>query len=117
MVIAVAIVRMVKMSVDEVVNVITMRYRFMAAVGAMDVGVFMGIALVARSADGRICWREGNHVLVDVAVVEMMQVAIVQIVNVILVLDGSMTATGLMLMVVTGMGVTGRHSELLLECS
>ena len=55
MVIAVAIVRMVKMSVDEVVNVITMRYRFMAAVGAMDVGVFMGTALVARSADGRIC--------------------------------------------------------------
>jgi len=53
-------------------------------------------------------------VLIDMAVVEMMQVAIVQIVYVIIVLDGSMTTTGLVLMVVTGMSITGRHIELLL---
>jgi len=55
-------------------------------------------------------------VLIDMAVVEMMQVAIVQIVYVLIVLDGSMTAAGFVLMVVTGMNITGRHSELLLGC-
>ncbi len=116
MVVTVAIVRMVKMTGDEVVDVIAVGHRVVAAGRAMDVIDFVSATLVLRGADGRICVREGDHVLVDVAIVEMMQMAIMQVVDVIVMLDGSMTAPGLVLVIVISMRVTGRHWELLLDC-
>ncbi len=111
------IVRVVKMTGDEVVDVITMGHRLVAAIGPMDMRAVVGTALVAGRAVDRIRPREADYVLIDMAVVEMMQMAIVQIVDVVLVLDGSMTATGFVLVVVTWMGITGRHRELLLSYS
>ncbi len=117
MVVAVAIVRMVKMTVDKVIDVIAVGHRLMAAGRAMDVFDSVSATLVFRSADGRIRARKGDHVLVDVPFVKMVQMAIVQVVDVIVMLDGSMTAAGLVLMIVIRMRVTGRHRELLLGCS
>ncbi len=54
------IVRMVKMTGDEVVDVIAMGHRLVAAVGTMDVGAVVGAALVAGRAVGRIRQREGD---------------------------------------------------------
>lgn len=117
MVVAVAIVRMVKMAIDEVVDMIAMRNRFVSAVGAMDVGAVVSTALMVRGADRRIRWREGDDMLIDMAVVEMMKMTIVKIIDVILVFDGSMTATGFVLVFVTKMSITFGHSGLLLGCS
>ena len=117
MVIAMPIVRMVKMTSDEVVDVIAMGHGLVAAAGAMDVGAVVGAALMAGRAVGRIRPGESDYMLIDMAIVEMMQMAIVQIVYVVIVLDGSMTTTGFVLMVVTRMGITGRHSKLLLGYS
>ena len=114
MVVTVAIVRMVKMTVDKVVDVIAVGHRLVAAGRAMDVIDSVSATLVLRGADGRIRAREGDHVLVDVPFVEMMQMAIVQVVDVIVMLDGSMTASGLVLVIVIRMRITGRHRELLL---
>jgi len=110
------IVRMVKMTGNEIVDVIAMGHRLVAAGGAMNVSAVVLTALVAGGAVCGIHSREGDHVLIDMAFVEMMQVAIVQIIYVVIMLDGSMTATGFVLMVVIGMSITGRHSELLLGC-
>ena len=60
MIIAMPIVRMVKMTGDEVVDVIAMGHRLVAAVGTMDVGAVVGAALVAGRAVGRIRQREGD---------------------------------------------------------
>jgi len=116
-VVAVAVVRMVKMAVDEVVDMIAMRNRFVSAVGTMDVGAVVSTALMVRGADRRIRGRESDYVLVNMAVVEMMKMTIVKVIDVVLVLDGSMTATGFVLVFVTKMSITFGHSGLLLGYS
>ena len=55
--------------------------------------------------------------LINMAVVEMMKMTIVKVIDVIVVLDGGMTATGCVLMIVTGMSITFRHSGLILTYS
>ncbi len=112
-----AIVRMVKMTVDEIVDMIAVWDRFVAAVGAMDMGAVVSTALVVRGADRGIRWREGDDMLINMAVVEMMKMTIVKVIDVIVVLDGGMTATGCVLMIVTGMSITFRHSGLILTYS
>lgn len=83
--VAVLLVGVVQLTVDEKVDVIAMRNRFMTAIGpvavlvAVTVGGF-GVPVGMRLADG-------DDVLVDVVVVGVMQMPVVQIVDVIFVAD------------------------------
>ena len=70
-------VRMVQMAIDEIIDVIAVRDRFMAAIGAMDVTRRMSAACMRRSAVGRILVRHVESVLLDIASLGMMQVAVV----------------------------------------
>jgi hypothetical protein len=97
-------VRMMQVAVDQVVDMVAMRYRFVAAAGAVHVVGRMAAADVARGTDRRIRRIDGDHMLIDMVAVEVMQVAIVQVVDVAFVLDRRVATAGTMDVRVIGMG-------------
>ena len=78
MVVAVITVLVVQTAVDDVVNVITVRYGFVAATFAVNVAV----AGVNRMAAVRVGFIDTQGVFIVVAVMLMVQVAVVQIIDV-----------------------------------
>lgn len=75
----------------------------MSATGAVDMPRFVAAAVVLGCACGRVRGIHLKDMLVDVVTVRMMQVAVVQVIRVAVMFDGSMTATSAVLMVVAGM--------------
>ncbi|MFM0093574.1 recombinase family protein [Paraburkholderia sediminicola] len=108
-VVAVIAVRMVQVAVDEIVDVIPMWDRLMAAPRSVNVGRV--VAAAARRALVRIFGAHFELVLVYVIAVRMMQMTVMQIVNVIVVLDRSVSTVRAMLMVVVSVMwfVAGAH--------
>ncbi|MEX3690629.1 hypothetical protein AB3X91_16100 [Paraburkholderia sp. BR14263] len=96
MVIAVVAVRVVEMAVDQIIDVIAMRYRFVSAARAVDVARFMATAV--GCAFVRILCADLDPVFVDVIAVRMMQMAVMQIVYVVAMPDGGVSAARAMLM-------------------
>jgi hypothetical protein len=93
-VVAVAVVRVVEMAVDQVIGVIAVRHAGMAAAGAMDVtGGVAGAPVVGRAL-GRIGRVDRDRAFVDVIAVDLVQVAVVQVVDVAGVLDREVAAVG-----------------------
>ena len=88
MVVAVISVLVMQTAVDDVVDVIAVRYSFVAATFAVNVAV----AGVNRMAAVRIGFIDAQCMFVVVAVVFMVQVAVVQIIDVAFVFDGSVAA-------------------------
>ena len=109
MVVAVVSVLVMQAAVDDVVDVIAVRYGFMAATFAVNVAV----AGVNRMATVRIGFIDAQGVLVVVAVVFMVQVAVVQIIDVAFVLDGSVAAVCAVNVVMMFVGFTGHFSLLM----
>lgn len=109
MVVAVATVGMMQMAIDEVVDVVAVGNGFVAAAGAVDMSGVMRATGVPRGAGSRVGGGEADRVFVDMTVMKMVQMAIVQIVDVIFMLDGGMTAAGGMLVGMFGMDSTGGH--------
>lgn len=108
-IVAVSFVNMVEMAVDEVVDVVSVRYRIVPAVCAMHVTRGVPIAVVARSAPVWMGCVHGDDALVDVIVVHHVEMAIVQIVDVTVMLDRAMAAVGTMNMLVARMHVVFAH--------
>ena len=82
MIVAVAAVRVVQMAVDQIVDVVAVRHRLVAAPGSVLVPRLVpGAAVVRRAAVG-IAGRHLDDVLIDVIAMRMVQVAVVQIVDV-----------------------------------
>lgn len=100
MVVAVIAVRVVQVAVNEVVDVVTVWHGFMATTGAVNVAGFMAAALVFRCADVRVFGADFDDVLVHMIAVRVMQMAIVQVIDVITVFDCSMAAERAVLMLV-----------------
>lgn len=99
--------RMVQMPVDQVIDVIPVRDRLMAASRAVLMpGAMSGARM--RRAGGRIRCRHFQHALVVVTFVRLVKMAVVQVVDVISMLDRGVTTTGSMLMRVILMNVM-RH--------
>jgi hypothetical protein len=86
-VVAVVAMRMVEMAIDHIIDVIAVRDLFVSAPRAM-----LMAALDFRRATRRICRINRNHVLVDVIGVDMVQVAVVEIIDMPRVADSGMTA-------------------------
>jgi hypothetical protein len=100
-VVAVAVVDVVQVALDEVIRVIAMRHGRVSTARAVDmVGGVSGAAVVRRALGGvgRI---DGDRVLVDVIAVDVVQVPVVEIVDVTRVLDRGMPAVGAVNVVVT----------------
>ena len=96
-------VLVVQTAVDDVVDVVAVRYSFVAATFAVNVAV----AGVNRMAAVRIGFIDAQCMLVVVAVVFMVQVAVVQIIDVAFVFDGSVAAVCAVDVVMMFVGFTG----------
>ena len=91
------------MAIDEVVDVIAVWHRFVAATGAVNVIRGVTAALVARRAGVRVGRRHFESMLLDLTVAaDVVQMPVVQIVNVVAVLDAGVLTVGAVLMVVIG---------------
>jgi hypothetical protein len=95
-IVAVVAVRMVQVTVHQVVRVIAMRHGFMPAVGSMLVAGFVSPAVVIGRAVGRVPAVHLEPVIVHVILVGMVHVSVVQIVGVPFVHHGRMPAAGSM---------------------
>lgn len=93
-IVAVVAVRMVQVALDEVVHVVAVGQGFVAAAWAVLVVGGVGSAVVLRSAGDGILRADLDRMLVVVALVGVMEVAVVQIVDVTVVFDGGVSAAG-----------------------
>jgi hypothetical protein len=103
MVIAMVAMRVMQVAVDEIIDVIPVRHGGMAAAWAMNVAGRMRAATVIRRAGRGVRPRHFQDVLLHLAAVGIMQVAVVEIVHVVSVLNGGVPATWPMLMRVVRM--------------
>jgi len=92
--VAVRIVRMVKVPVHQIVDVIAMRHGWMAAGCAMHMRRIMPAAEVGWRTVGRIRHADVKRVLLDDCASLVVQMAVVQVVGVTIVHEGRVTATG-----------------------
>ena len=99
MVVAVAAVRVVQMVPDEIVHMVAMRQCVVAAPRSVDMtGVVRSTNVLGR-ARVRVARGHGDRVIVDVVAVRVMQATVVQEIDVPLVDDHRVPATGTMDMV------------------
>ena len=89
-----AAVRVVEVSGDEVVDVIPVGHRVVAAARAMRVSLRMALAGVRRRARSRVRPIDAHGALVDVPVVRPVEVSVVRVVGVRAVRDRGMAASG-----------------------
>jgi hypothetical protein len=107
MIVAMVAVRMVKFAIDQVVDVITMRHRLMAAARTMCVLRVMPRILGHVMTPLGVRLANGKDVFYQLVAFLMTEVAVVQEIDVPVVFNRRMTATGTM-----SMGVL-RHDNLL----
>ena len=117
MIVAMLAVRMMQMAGDQIINVIAVRNRLMAAVGAVDMPLGMGTASVFRRAVVRVLRCHLERVLFDFAPLGMMQVSIVQVIDMVVVLDGGMAASFAVVVIVVMMMVAHFFAPLMGFCS
>ena len=106
MILAVTFFGVMQVPVDQVIDVIAVRHGLVAATGSMFMALFMAATIVVRSCGCRISRVDGNHVLVHMPLVKMVQVPVVEIVRVSLVLNRGMPTAGAVLMRVRVVSLT-----------
>lgn len=97
MIITVVTMRMVQAAVDQITNMVAMWNGLMSAAGAMDMTRLMPFTRLAGRTDVGIAVADLNEVFVYMVTMHVMQVPIMQVINVIAVLDGGMSAARPML--------------------
>jgi hypothetical protein len=83
---------MVKVTFHEVICVVAVRNRFVSTIGPMFVSRLMGFAVVIRGTRRRILRAYADLVLVNMALVLVMEVPIMKVILVAVVLHGRMSA-------------------------
>jgi hypothetical protein len=101
-VVAVITVRMVQVPVNQIIHMVTMGYRGMAATWSMHVISGMTGTLVLWRTGVWVRRRDANHMFIDMVAVRMVHMAIVQVVNMAFMLNSDVPAIGSMLVVVVG---------------
>jgi hypothetical protein len=96
-------VGMVQVAGHQVVHVIAMGNLLMAAGRTVAMGLLMPGTGVLGSAGSRVGGIDLENVVVDVVAMNVMQVAVVQVIRVVAVLDSDMAATRTMLVIVAFM--------------
>lgn len=115
MVVAVITVRMMKVTIHQVVRVVTVRHRFVPAAGPVPVTSVVTAAVVFRRALFRVLRSHSQRVLIHVITVHVVQVPVVQVIRVALVLYGGVAAARPMLVRMLGMGFAVAHRNLLVR--
>ena len=101
MIVAMVAMLMMQVSLDEVVGVVAVRDRLVAAVGTVLVACVVATARVIWRAGARIGLRHRDRVIVDVPLVRMMHVPVVQVVRMPLVRDRRVPATRTVLVIMS----------------
>lgn len=114
MVVAMNLVRMMQVAIDEIVDVVAVRHRFVSAAGAMHMVLSVRAALVIRRAQFRVGAAHIKRMLVDMTGVNVVQVAVVQVVDMPRVQDARVAALVVVLMGVFFMDIA-THGNLLKE--
>jgi hypothetical protein len=91
MVIAVVAVWVVQVAIHEVIHMVAMGHGFVAATFTMNMALLVPAAGVLRRAAYGVCGSYVQGVLVGVALMRMVQVAIVQVVHMVAMLNGRVT--------------------------
>jgi hypothetical protein len=107
MVITMIAVRMMQVTVHQIIRVVAVRHGFVAAAYAVDMARFVAAAVVLRGTRVGVRGVDGQHMFVDMIAVRMMQVPVVQIIRVPIMFHRRMAAASAVLMVVIGMRFTG----------
>ena len=97
-IIAVIAVRVMQVTIYEIIDVIAMRHRGVAAVRAVLVRLLVPLASVLRRAVGRIGRADFERVFLDLVSLHVMQVAIVQVIDMAFVHDARVAAAWAVLM-------------------
>jgi hypothetical protein len=92
MMVAVPIVLMVKMPIDQIVSVIAVGNLGMATVWSVHVIVGMRLALMPISAMFWLFIRNFHYMLIDVIAVNVVEMPVVKIIKMVFVLDPLMAA-------------------------
>lgn len=102
--VAVAVVRMVQVTIDQIIDVVTMWHCRVSAAGSMNMIGRMAGARMAAAAGIGIRRTHGQRVFLHRAVGGlMMQMTVVQVVGVSVVLHGDVAAAGTVRVIVIGM--------------
>ena len=111
MIVTVIAVRMMQVTVDEIVNVISMRHSLMTATRTVDVIRIVATAGVGGGASVRVGVTHFHHVLFHLAILtNVMKVPVVQVVDVVAVLNAGVLAVGSVLVIVVFVTIAHRLS-------
>jgi hypothetical protein len=110
-IVAVALVRVVEVAVDEEVDMVAVRNHLVPAPGTVLVGRVVAGAVVIGGAIGGVHTANLNRVLVDMVAVGVVQVAVVQVVDVARVHDGGVSALRPVSVVVTLVHLVSFHRD------
>jgi hypothetical protein len=110
-IVAVVAVRMMQVSSDEVVDVVSVRHGFVAAAGAMLVGGIVGATSMGRRARRWVRCTNSERVLVDSVALRVVQVAVVEVVGVAVMLHGLVAAAGAVLVRVIRVSLVIGHER------
>jgi hypothetical protein len=98
MVVAMVVVRMMQVTIDQIVDVIAVRHRFMPTSWPMYMtGLVPGATMIRCAAVG-VPRGYFDHVLVDVVAVRMVQMTIVKVINMASMADREVPTIGPMSM-------------------
>src|ERR1051326_3903472 len=93
MVVAVVAVRMMKVSIHEIIFMVSVRNAWMPTVGSMDMMRHMFLDGEPRGALVGICGADGNHMIIHMGAMHVMQVAGVEVVGMSVMENRDMAAT------------------------
>ena len=113
MVIAVVAVRMMQPALDEIVGVVAVRYRIVPTAGAMDMTSLVAFVPKLRRTATRVLVGHFDHMLVDGVTILMVQMAVMQVIDMVAVLQRDVTAGRAVMMGVFGMCEMARHEVFL----
>jgi hypothetical protein len=110
MIIAMPIMRVMQMSVHQIIDMITMRNCLMSASESMDMALIMAATRVLSGTRVRIGGAYRNDVLINMALMRMMQVSIMQVVDVAFMHYRPMSAMRAMFMRMVFVNIAGSHT-------
>jgi hypothetical protein len=112
MVVAMIAMRMVQMSIHQIVHVIAVGHSLVTTARTVDMPCRMAATLMLGRTALRILVVHLQEVLIDMVGMDMVQMAIVQEVDMAIMLDGGMTTAGLVLVVMMRMLLASAHGFL-----
>ena len=118
MIVAMIAVRMMQMALDKIVGVLAMRHGWMTAVRAVNVPRLVALVPVRRRAMVRVSGADLDHVLIDAVAARAVQMPVMEIVDMVSVLDGDVSAAWTMMvrMFFSAQVVVGGHQSFLSFC-